>query len=140
MESQHNTLRDIRWINFFTNADSRGALTAIESHKDVPMEIKRIFYMRNMSSMRGGHANTDTDQVIIPIAGSFKMKLFDEKDSKTFDLNDATKGLYIPRMIFLDIFDFSADAVCLVLANTTYNADNYYRDLNEYRKSFEKRK
>ena len=107
-------------ISFQTNGDSRGYLTAIEQNIDIPFEIKRIFYMHHVTLDRGGHAHIDTDQVIIPIAGSFKVKVFDGVNEDVYILNDCTKGIYTPRT-FCELFDFTEDAVCLVLANTYYD-------------------
>lgn len=112
--------------------DSRGCLTSIEEVFDIPMDIKRIFYMHNVTDHRGGHAHIDTDQVLIAISGSFKLKLFDGKDTELFEMNDCTKGVYVPRLTFTDMFDFTSDAVCLVLANTHYNMSKSLRSMNEY--------
>jgi len=119
-------------INLRINVDSRGCLTSIEEIQDVPIEIKRIFYMHHVTEDRGGHAHIDTDQVIIPISGSFKVKLFDGKDTECFDMNDCTKALYVSRLTFTDLFDFSEDAVCLVLANTHYDMRKSLRSMDIY--------
>ncbi len=115
-----------------TNKDPRGALTSIEELIDIPIEINRIFYMHHVEENRGGHAHIDTDQVVIPISGSFKIKLFDGKESKVFDMNDCTKGLYIPRLTFTDLYEFSPNAVCLVLANTHYDMGKSLRSMDAY--------
>jgi len=77
-------------IDLKTIADSRGALTAIEGAQDIPFEIKRIFYMHHVSSDRGGHAHIDTDQVLIPIHGSLRVKLFNGKETEEYVMNDCT--------------------------------------------------
>lgn len=119
-------------INLRTNSDPRGALTSIEEIQDIPIEIKRIFYMHQVVEDRGGHAHKDTDQVVIPISGSFKIKLYDGKDTEYFDMNDCTKALYIPRLTFTDLYDFTTDAVCLVLANTHYDMGMSLRSMDSY--------
>ncbi len=91
--------------------------------------------MHHIISDRGGHAHTDTDQLVIAISGSFIIKLFDGVNSVEFKMDDPVKGLYIPRMIFIELFDFSADAVCLVLASTNYDMKKSIRNLNDYMKS-----
>lgn len=120
-------------INFRTNSDSRGALTSIEGQNmDIPIDIKRIFYMHHVSEDRGGHAHIDTDQVLIGISGSFKLKLFDGKETKEFLMNDCTKGVYISHLTFTDMYDFTPDAVCLVLANTHYDINKSLRSMDAY--------
>jgi dTDP-4-dehydrorhamnose 3,5-epimerase-like enzyme len=108
--------------------DQRGFLTSIEQTKDIPIEIKRIFYMHHLTEDRGGHAHIDTDQVIIPISGSFKLKVFDGENEDVYLLNDCTKGVFTPRLMYCDLYDFSPDAVCLVLANTHYDIKKSLRN------------
>jgi dTDP-4-dehydrorhamnose 3,5-epimerase-like enzyme len=88
--------------------------------------------MHHINSDRGGHAHTDTDQVVIAISGSFTIKLFDGIDSVIFKMNDPIQGLYIPRMIFIELSDFSSDAVCLVLASTHYDIKKSIRNIDDY--------
>lgn len=120
------------WIDLKTVSDLRGALTSVEEVQDIPFEIKRIFYMHHVTEDRGGHAHIDTDQLIIPVSGTFKVKLFDGKESKVYDMNDCTKGLYVPRLTFTDLYAFTADAVCLVLASTHYEMGMSLRSLEKY--------
>jgi dTDP-4-dehydrorhamnose 3,5-epimerase-like enzyme len=119
-------------IDFKTNSDPRGSLTSIEELQDIPMDVKRIFYMHHVTDDRGGHAHIDTDQVLLAISGSFKLKLFDGKETEYFDMNDCTKGVYIPRLTFTDMYDFTSDAVCLVLANTHYDMGKSLRSMEVY--------
>jgi dTDP-4-dehydrorhamnose 3,5-epimerase-like enzyme len=114
--------------------DQRGALTSIEQTKDIPIEIKRIFYMHHVTEDRGGHAHIDTDQIIIAIFGSFKLKVFDGLNEDTYVLNDCTKGIFTPRLIYCDLYDFSSNAVCLVLANTHYDIKMSLRSKKEFLK------
>jgi dTDP-4-dehydrorhamnose 3,5-epimerase-like enzyme len=127
-------LNKVKWVDFKTINDERGLLTAIESGLDIPIEIKRIFYMHKVTAGRGGHAHIDTDQVIISMHDSFKVTLSDGSDSQTYILNDANKGLYVPRMIFTDLLDFSDESVCLVLANTNYDINKSIRSWDSYLK------
>ena len=120
-------------IDINTISDVRGSLTSIEGEGiDIPIEIKRVFYMHHITGNRGGHAHIDTDQVLIGISGSFMLKLFDGKETKEFLMNDCTKGVYIPRLTFTDMYDFTPDAVCLVLANTHYDMGKSLRSLDAY--------
>ena len=119
-------------IDIQTVKDARGCLSSIEATRDIPIEIKRIFYMHHVVTDRGGHAHTDTDQVIIAMSGTIKIRLFDGVNTDEYVLNDCTKGLYVPRLTFTDLYDFSADAVCLVLANTHYDIKKSLRNMDDY--------
>ena len=115
-----------------TVKDPRGCLSSLEETINIPIEIKRIFYMHHVVTDRGGHAHIDTDQVIIAMSGTFKIKLFDGIHTEEYLMDDCTKGLYVPRLIFTDLYDFSHEAVCLVLANTHYDMDKSLRNMHDY--------
>lgn len=125
-------LDEVRWIDLPSNQDERGVLTSIESEQDAPFPIKRIFYMHHVISDRGGHAHTDTDQVVVSVAGGFDMELSDGKDSVTFRLDDPTRGVYVPRMVFININGMSEDTVCLVLASSHYDMSRSLRSHDAY--------
>ena len=127
-------------INMHTVLDSRGMLTSVEEEQDIPIKIKRIFYMHHVVEERGGHAHIDTDQVLIPMHGSFSVKLYDGVETMKYAMNDCTKGLYIPRLTFTNLYDFSSDAVCLVLANTLYDMGKSLRNLETYKKYLREQK
>ena len=119
-------------INLKNNSDGRGCLTAIEGAQDIPFEIKRVFYMHHIVSERGGHAHKDTDQVLIPIHGSLRVKLFNGKETEEYFMEDCTKGLYIPRLYFTDMYDFTPETVCLVLSSTHYDMGKSLRSMDAY--------
>jgi len=134
---KYKTNNDSYIFDIKTNKDTRGCLSSLEGTMDIPIDIKRIFYMHHVTSDRGGHAHIDTDQVIIAISGSFKISLFDGKEKKEFLMNDCTKGLYVPRLVFIDLYEFSADAVCLIIANTHYDMGKSLRNMADYLKYLE---
>ena len=125
-------LEKVRWIDLPSHKDERGVLTSIESARDIPFAIKRIFYIHDIVADRGCHTHLETDQVIIAVSGSFKLKLSNGIAWQSYQILDATKGLYIPKMIFIEVRDCSPDAVCLVLANTHYNINKTIRGWREY--------
>ena len=125
-------LKKVSWANFGVNRDPRGNLIAIEGEKTIPFSIERIFYMNKVIEDRGGHAHMDTDQVIIAINGSFKVALSDGNEKQVFEFNNSEKGLFVPKLIFIELFEFSSDAVCLVLANTHYDIKKSIRTWQEY--------
>lgn len=121
-----------RIIEFKSIADKRGILTAIEGKQDIPFEIKRVFYMHHVVADRGGHAHIDTDQVLIPIHGSLRVVLFNGKEKNEYIMDDCTKGLYIPRLYFTDMYDFAPDTVCMLLSSTHYDIGKSLRSMEEY--------
>ena len=125
-------LDGIRWIDLPSVTDDRGTLTAVEASADIPFEIRRIFYMHHISAERGGHAHRDTDQVIIGISGSHVVEVKDARRSLRFVLDTPQRGLYLPRMTFTSLMDFSPGAVSLVLASTHYDRARSIRTFGEY--------
>lgn len=119
-------------ISFQNNGDERGFLTSIEEINNIPIEIKRVFYMHHVTMNRGGHAHIDTDQVIIPVSGSFKVKVFDGENEDVYIMDDCTKGIYTPRLTFCELYDFTPEAVCVVLANTHYDMKMSLRNMEDY--------
>lgn len=125
-------IKTVYEIDLPTFGDNRGFLTSIEQLRNIPLEINRIFYMHHITEDRGGHAHIDTDQIIIAISGSFKLKVYDGKNEDIYMLNDCTKGIFTPRLTFCELYDFSKDAVCLVLANTYYDINLSLRSRNDF--------
>jgi dTDP-4-dehydrorhamnose 3,5-epimerase-like enzyme len=140
MKLSDPSLDEVRWIDLPSNRDDRGVLTSIESGQDTPFPIERIFYMHHVVSQRGGHAHMDTDQVVVAMAGEFEMELRDGKSSATYRLDDATRGLYVPRMIFIDIRGMSPETVCVVLASTHYDISRSIRSWEAYLEAFDARR
>ena len=114
--------------------DARGNLTFIEGSRHIPFDISRVYYLYDVpaGSERGGHAHKDLYQLIIAISGSFNVNLDDGMEKKSFCLNRPYQGLFIPKMIWRELDNFSSGAVCMVLASNTYSEDDYYRDYSEF--------
>ena len=129
------SINEAMWKNLSSVRDDRGILTSVESNQDVPFNINRIFYMHHVKAERGGHAHIDTDQLLIPISGSFDVELFDGVKKIVYRLDDPVKGLFVPRMIFVRLFEFTEDAVCLVLASTKYDMKKSLRNVEDYLKA-----
>lgn len=126
-------LDEVRWVDLHTNHDERGVLTAIEgSGGHVPFDIRRIFLVHHAVTDRGGHAHRDTDQLIVAAAGSLAVEVSDGKSWKTFELGDMMRGLYVPRMVFIQLRRFSPETVCLVLASTHYDIKRSIRSWEDY--------
>jgi hypothetical protein len=121
-----------RWITLPYMPDHRGVLTSIESGLDVPFEIRRVFFMRDVRGERGGHAHRVTHQLLVPVAGSFRVEVSDGTESGSHTMNDPHRGLLLPPMTWVRLTDFTPDAICLVLADTLYADVSYIRDWDEF--------
>ena len=130
------SINDCKIINLPKIPDPRGNLTFVENHKHIPFEIKRVFYTYDVpgGESRAEHANIETEQLIIAMSGSFDVVVDDGREKKGFHLNRAYYGLYIPKMIWRGIENFSSGAVCLVLASAFYSAEDYIRDYEKFKR------
>jgi dTDP-4-dehydrorhamnose 3,5-epimerase-like enzyme len=117
--------------------DARGNLVVIEGKKEIPFDIKRIFYIygADPSAVRGQHANRNSEFVLININGSSKVRVKDGKgNEEVFILDRPYIGLYIPKMLWKDMYNFSHDAILLVLASEYYDAGEYIRNYEDFEK------
>ena len=123
--------------------DERGKLVVIEGEgRDIPFDIKRIFYIYGSDSnvVRGQHANRQSEFLLVNVAGSSKVMVSDGIKKEIVELNRPMMGIYIPKMIWKEMYDFSKDSVLLCLANTHYDGNEYIRDFNEYKMIMENEK
>ena len=127
-------------ISFTDLGDERGKLVVVEGNQSIPFEIKRVFYIYDSDDtvVRGQHANRESEFVLINVAGKSKVRITDGKEELIVELNKPMMGVYIPRMIWKDMYDFSKDSVLLVLASTHYNGEEYIRDYSRYLKEIRK--
>lgn len=125
---------DVRIIPFAANVDPRGTLTAIEEPTHVPFPIRRVFLVHDVdpATPRGGHAHRDTDQVILAAHGSLNVRVTDGHTEQTFTLDSPTFGLYVARMLWVDLLDFTPETSCVVLASTLYDQSRSIRTWDEY--------
>lgn len=128
----------VRMIDFQQKGDERGHLVIAEGGgNDIPFEIKRVFYIYGSDShvVRGQHANRKTEFVMINVAGSSKVKVKDgEGNEAIYCLNRPHTGIYLPTMVWKEMYDFSQDSVLLVIASEHYEADEYIRDYLTFEK------
>lgn len=119
----------------FTQVDEQdGSLVFVEGTKEIPFEIKRVFYIFDnpQDAVRANHANKKTDFVLIAVSGSVKVEVDDGVDKQTYVLNEPKKGLYIPHMTWMRTFDFEKEAVLLVLASEKYEKNQYYEEYEAF--------
>ena len=121
---------------FQQHGDERGQLVALEEHKDIPFEIKRVYYMYDTGKgvTRGQHAHKSLEQILICIHGSCKLMLDNGKEKKIVSLEKPYEGLHISNNIWREMYDFSSDAVLMVLASDVYKEEDYIRNYDEFLK------
>lgn len=131
------TLQEKCPILFFKDlGDERGKLVVIEGGEAVPFDIKRVFYIYGSDStvVRGQHANKKSEFVLINVAGKSKVKITDGKESMVVEMDKPMMGVYLPPMIWKDMYDFSEDSVLLCLASTHYDGEEYVRKYEDFLK------
>lgn len=117
----------------------QGHLTFIEEERHVPFSIARVYYLYDVPerAVRGGHAHRELEQLIVPIGGSFDVIVDDGTERRRIHLNEPRVGLYVPRLIWRELENFSAGSFCVVLASAHYDEADYYRDYDEFRAALE---
>lgn len=116
------------------HGDERGQLVALENQKEIPFEIKRVYYIYNTQDgvRRGFHAHKHLKQLLICVHGSCKVLLDDGTDKETVCLDKPYEGIFIQSNVWREMYDFSSDAVLLVLASELYDESDYIRDYDEF--------
>lgn len=120
----------VKWIDFPQRGDERGCLTVVESMKSIPFEIKRVYYLTNLSPdlPRGFHAHKELEQVAVCISGSCKVLLDNGQEKQWVTLDSPSKAIRIEPMVWHEMQDFSDGCVFLVFASDFYNESDYIRD------------
>lgn len=129
-----NTNSKAQFVEFKQLGDDRGHLVVVEGGNDIPFEIERVFYIYGSDHdvIRGQHANRESEFVLINVSGKSKVKVDYGYSSEIYDLNEPHTGIYIPKMVWKDMYDFSENSVLLVLSNTKYDANEYIRNYDDY--------
>lgn len=115
--------------------DPRGNLTAVEQLKEVPFEVRRVYWTYDVPAgeRRGGHAHKACREMLVAISGSFSVTLDDGCHRRTFHLNRPYQALLIETGIWRTLSNFSSGAVCLVLASDLFSEGDYIRNYNDYK-------
>lgn len=116
--------------------DERGRLIPFEKGNNCPFDVKRCFYIYNTSAegVRGKHANRNSEFLMIAVSGSCKVKIDDGAKQEIIELKTPQQALYLGRMVWKEMYDFSPDSVLLVLANMLYDENEYIRDYDKFLK------
>jgi hypothetical protein len=129
-----SSVYDCSIIELPLNHREKGNLTAVENGKNVPFNVRRVYYLYDVPAgeSRGGHAHKDLRQFIVAASGSFNVVLSDGKVKRTVTLNRPFYGLLVVPGIWRELDDFSSGSACVVLASHEYDENDYIREYEEY--------
>lgn len=119
--------------------DRSGNITPIENGREIPFDVKRIFYLYDIpgGESRGAHAHKECHQFLVAASGAFEVFLDDGRTKRQVQLNKPYLGLHIPPGIWASEINFSSGSICLVLASEEYDEKDYiriYKDFLEWKK------
>ena len=114
--------------------DPRGNLSFIEENNQIPFQILRTYWIYDVpgGEIRGSHAFKQTDEFIVALSGSFDVVLHDGEKEVRYSLNRSYYGLYVPKLVWRKIENFSTNSLALILASTDYDANDYIRNFDEF--------
>lgn len=133
-ETETETEMEITRYTFQPHGDARGQLIALEENRDVPFPIRRVYYMYSTAqdAVRGKHAHRELQQILICLHGSCKILMDNGEERETVTLDKPWDGLGISSAIWREMYDFSPDAVLMVLASAPYDESDYIRDYEAF--------
>ncbi|HOT03694.1 MAG TPA: FdtA/QdtA family cupin domain-containing protein [Methanolinea sp.] len=119
---------DFPWVS------NNGTLTYIEEKSYIPFLVKRIFWLTNIpeNSIRGNHAHKNVYEIIVAISGSFSVRVNDGQRVELFQLSSPSSGILIAPYVWIELFNFTSDSICLVIASGEYNEKDYIRNYDEF--------
>ena len=125
---------------FQQHGDDRGMLVALEEGREIPFEVKRVYYLYDTvpGVRRGSHAHKCLEQILVCVHGSCKVHLDNGKETEEVELNSPCEGLYVPNDMWRELYDFSPDAVLMVLASVIYDESDYIRNYDDFIQYVEK--
>lgn len=123
-------------INLPKYLDLRGNLSYIEEETHLPFKIRRVYWIYDVpgGEQRGGHAFKETEEFIVALSGSFDVVLHDGKMENRYFLNRSYNGIFVPKMIWRVLENFSTNSLALIIASTDYSEADYIRDFNSYKR------
>ena len=124
-------------IDFEIKGDERGSLIALEENRNIPFDIKRVYYIFGTKEnvKRGFHAHKKLKQVAVCVSGSCRFLLDNGVEKKTILLDKPEKGLLISDMIWREMYDFSSDCVLMVIASELYDEQDYIRSYDKFKEA-----
>lgn len=126
----------IKKYMFQQHGDERGQLVALEEYKDIPFQIKRVYYIYDTLDgvRRGFHAHKCLEQILVCVHGSCKILLDDGSEKEVVVLDKPYEGVYVTNDMWREMYDFSPDAVLMVFASQIYDESDYIRNYEEFLK------
>jgi len=123
-------------LDFNVFGDSNGHLISCQNLVNCPFDVKRVFWIYDTKPkvVRGSHANRNSEFLLVAINGSCKIKIDNGEKQEVVSLDNPHTALYLNKMMWKEMYDFSYNATLLVLTNTLYDETEYIRDYNEYLK------
>lgn len=111
-------------------------LLSTQNASTLPFTIRRVFIIRDVkkNTVRGRHAHRKTKQALFCIQGTVKIRLDDGKKKKIYTLTSPHKGVVIDRLVWSEMYDFSADAILMVFASDYFKPGDYIRDHDKFLK------
>ncbi|EEC8622985.1 WxcM-like domain-containing protein [Escherichia coli] len=128
---------NVEFIPLQKHGDERGMLVALEQAKNIPFEIKRVYYMFGTQGnvRRGYHAHKKIRQVAIPLNGSCRFHLDNGREKIDVVLDDPALGLLIEPGVWHEMYDYSKNCILLVLASDIYDENDYIRNYEDFMRS-----
>lgn len=132
-------MNNIELINLPKIPDDRGNLSFFQNNAQIPFDIKRVYWIYDVpgGAQRGGHAYNDMQELIIALSGSFDVILHDGNKEYKYSLNRSYVGLYVPKMIWRSMDNFSTNALAFIATDKAYDEGNYIRDFETFKKALD---
>ncbi len=136
MESNNQFSAEPRIIQLPKIPDKRGNLTFFENSKQIPFAIARVYWIYDVpgGETRGSHAYKEQQEFIVALSGSLDVVLHNGREELKFSLNRSYYGLYIPKMYWRRLENFSTNSLALNVSDRAYNAMDYIRDFEEFKR------
>lgn len=128
-------MNSVKLIDLPKILDKRGNLSFFENNSQIPFEIKRTYWIYDVpgGETRGSHAFKEQQEFIIALSGSFDVVLNDGLEEKTISLNRSYYGLYIPKMFWRKLENFSTNSLALIVSDRKFDALDYIRNFEEFK-------
>ncbi len=128
------SIDDCKLMTLPRHSERSGSLTSLENSKDIPFDVKRIFYLYDIpgGENRGGHAHKECHQMLVAASGAFDVKVSDGKNERIYRLDRPYYGLHVPPGVWAEELNFSSGSICLVLTSHEFNESDYWREYGDY--------
>ena len=132
---RNSKIENCNLINLSQIQDRKGNITPVTNHKEIPFEIRRVFYIYDIpgGENRGGHSHKECHQLLVAVSGSFEVELDDGFNKKIIKLNRPNFGLHIPPGVWAAEKSFSSGSVCLVITSDLYDEKDYIRNYLDFK-------